>query len=148
MCVAASLLLVGTRTTSTDGRIAAQQFLMNSPELLARSIEVVLRCLKSLGWCRCGHPTTSNRLDHGQRFQGVGGIAQTLMGAVKPLALLLRELLWLAAYLHVAPSELGVPAVPNPDRQTLAQQPPNPSRTVRELGRSLRRGILTVEQWI
>ena len=71
-------------------------------------MELVLRRLKSLDRGRGGNPTASNRLDYGQCFQSVRGVAQALMGTMKPLALLLGELFWLATYLHVAPSELPI----------------------------------------
>jgi hypothetical protein len=81
---------------------------MNAPELAASVIKVILRSLESL--CRCGrsNPPAADRLDHSERFQRVRGIAQVLVGAMKLLALLLREFRWLAAYLHVAPSELPI----------------------------------------
>ncbi len=91
---------VGIRPEVAHRRVAAQQLLMNSPELLAGSIQVALRRLESLNGSRCGHPTTADRLDHSQCLQGVGGVAQALVGTVQLLALLLGELLWLAAYVH------------------------------------------------
>ncbi len=92
---------VGIRLEGADGRIAAQQLLMNSPQLLAGSMEVVLGRLESLDGSGGGHPATSDRLDHGQRLQCVGGVAQALVGTMEQLALLLGEFLWLAAYIHV-----------------------------------------------
>ncbi len=72
-------------------------------------MEIILRHLESLDGRGRGNPTTSDRLDHRQRFKSVRGIAQALMGLMKPLALLRRELLWLTSGLHVSPSELPVP---------------------------------------
>ncbi len=91
---------VGIRFESADGRIAAQQLLMNSPQLLAGSMEIVLCRLERLDGSRGGHPATSDRLDHGQRLQCVGGVAQALVRAMQLLALLLGEFLWLATYVH------------------------------------------------
>jgi hypothetical protein len=48
----------------------------------------------------CGNPPTPYRLDHRQRLKRLRSVAQTLMGAMKPLAFLLGELLWLASRLH------------------------------------------------
>jgi hypothetical protein len=72
-------------------------------------MEIILRHLESLDRRGCGNPTASDRLDHRQRFKSVRGIAQALMGLMKPLALLRRELLWLTSGLHVSPSELPIP---------------------------------------
>jgi hypothetical protein len=89
-------------TGNASRKIAAQQFLMNTPELLARVMEVILRRLKRLDRRGRGNPTASDRLDDRQRFQRVRGVAQVLMSSMKLLPLLLRELLWLTANVHVA----------------------------------------------
>jgi hypothetical protein len=94
---------------------------VHTPELLTGVMEIILRHLESLDRSRRGNPTTSDRLNHRQRFKSVRGIAQALMGLMKPLALLRRELLWLASGLHVSPSELPVPVDLNrspPDVET------------------------------
>jgi hypothetical protein len=77
-------------------------------------MEIILRCLQGLGRHRRGNPTTSDGLDHRERFQSVRGIAQALMSPVKPLALLLREIRWLTSCRHVSPSELLVPCSSQP----------------------------------
>jgi hypothetical protein len=81
---------------------------MNAPELATGVIKIILRRLESLCRRGRGNPPAADRLDHRERFQRVRGIAQVLVGAMELLALLLRELRWLAAYLHVAPSELPI----------------------------------------
>src|SRR4051794_36937741 len=85
---------------------------MNPPELLARLRQVALCRLKSLDRCRSGDPATADRFDHRQGFQRMRRIAEVLMSSVKLLTLLLRELLRLTTYLHVAPSEQRVPVGP------------------------------------
>ena len=87
---------------------------MRTPELLARVMEIILCHLESLDGRGRGNPTTSDRLDHRQRFKSVRGIAHALMGLMKPLALLRRELLWLTSGLHVSPSELPIPCGTEP----------------------------------
>jgi hypothetical protein len=49
---------------SADVRIAAQQLLMNTPELLARVMEIILRRLKHLDGSGRGNPAASDRLNH------------------------------------------------------------------------------------
>lgn len=100
---------------------------MNAPELVARVMEVILRRLESLRRRGRGNPPAADRLDHCQRFQRVRGIAQVLVGSMKLLALLLREFRWLAAYLHVAPSELPIAV----GAATLTQQHPGPTKASR-----------------
>jgi hypothetical protein len=102
------------RTASAAGRLVAQDLLLSTPEFLVRVMEVILRRLKCLGRHRRGNPTTSDRLNHRERFQSVRGIPQALMNSMKPLALLLRELLWLTFRLHVSPSQLPVPGGSEP----------------------------------
>ncbi len=87
---------------------------MRTPELLARVMKIILRHVESLDGRGRGNPATSDRLYHRQRLKSVRGIAQALMGLMKPLALLRRELRWLTSGLHGAPSELPVPAEPEP----------------------------------
>lgn len=82
---------------------------MRTPELLARLMEIILRHLESLDRRGGGNPTASDRLDHRQRFQSVRGIAHALMGLMKPLALLRRELLRLTSGLHVSPLRAADP---------------------------------------
>lgn len=95
-------------TENTRRDIAAQQLLMNPPEFLPRVIEVILRRLDRLGGRGGGNPSAADRLNHRERLQRVRGIPQALVGSMKLLALFFREFCWLAAYLHVAPSELPV----------------------------------------
>ncbi len=94
----------GRCTESTSGRLGTQEFLLRPPELPPRVMEIILCRIEGLRRGRVRNPSTSDRLDHGQCFEGVRGIAQSLMGLVKPLALLLRELLWLTSGFHVSPS--------------------------------------------
>ena len=69
-----------------------------------------LRRLKGLSRHRRGDPTTSDRLDHRERFQSVRGIAQALMNSMKPLpALLLREFLLAYVLPPRSASQLPVP---------------------------------------
>lgn len=123
----ASLPAAGVRTGRGRRRIAAQQFLVHPPELQARLMKVALGRLECLGRRGRGDPTAADRFDHRERFQRVRGIAEMLMGSVQLLALLLRELLWLTTYLHVAPSEQRValgPGHPTPYHPTVAQRDP------------------------
>lgn len=71
-------------------------------------MEIILCRLDSFGGGGRGYPAAADRLDHRQRFQRVRGVAQSLMGAMKLLALLLGELRWLTTQLHVVPPESGV----------------------------------------
>ncbi len=87
---------------------------MYAPELLARVMKIILCHVESLDGRGRGSPAAPDRLDHRQRFKSVRGIAQALMGLMKPLALLRRELRWLTSGLHGSPSELPVPAEPEP----------------------------------
>jgi hypothetical protein len=59
-----SLPRTGLCVESASGRIAAQQLLMNPPELLARVMEVILGRLEGLDGSGRGNPATSDRLDH------------------------------------------------------------------------------------
>ena len=94
----------GRRTKSTSGRLATQDLLLSSPELLPRIFKIILCRIERLRRRRSRNPSTSDRLHHGQCFKGVRSIAQALMGLVKPLALLIRELLWPTSGFHVSPS--------------------------------------------
>ncbi|MFL6148606.1 MAG: hypothetical protein ACJ72I_14140 [Pseudonocardiaceae bacterium] len=100
---------------------------MNAPELAVGVMEVILRGLESLRRRGRGNPPAADRLDHRERFQCVRGIAQVLVGAMELFALLLREFRWLAAYLHVAPSELPIAV----GAATLTQQRPVPTKASR-----------------
>ena len=82
------------------GRLPAQELPLRLPDPLARFVEVGLcrfECFERRG---SGNPTTSYRLDHRQRLERLRSVAQALMGAMKPLAFLLGEFLWLASRLH------------------------------------------------
>jgi hypothetical protein len=67
----ASRSAIGRRTESAGGRLAAEEFLVRTPELPARVMKIILRHLESLDRRGCGNPTASDRLDHRQRFKSV-----------------------------------------------------------------------------
>ncbi len=79
---------------------------MNTPEFLARVMEVILRRLECLDRRGRGNPPAADRLDHRQRLKSMRGIAQSLMSLMQQLALFCRELRWLTSRRHVPPPEL------------------------------------------
>src|SRR5579885_2363819 len=82
---------------------------MDPPELLACPVQLILRRLDRFGRRGRGYPPASDRLDHGQRLQGMGCVAQGLMGTVQLLSLLSGQLFGLAAYVHLSPLCAVVP---------------------------------------